>query len=65
MTFGINTTCDISKLSQILLAKRLMKSCTTVQQFLNTPCRIYAKYHYNIAVINSTNKYEWSCSTAL
>ena len=43
MTFDINNTLDISKLSQISLAQWLMKLC---RQFQNIPGGVYAKYHY-------------------
>ena len=33
MTFGINTTRDISKLSQISLAQRLVKLCITISKY--------------------------------
>ena len=43
MIFGINTTRDISKLSQISLAHRLVKLLITI---LKITRGIYAKYHY-------------------
>ena len=42
MTFDINNTLDISKLSQISLAQWLMK---LHRQFQNIPGGVYAKYH--------------------
>ena len=33
MIFGINTTCDISNLSQIPLAQRLVKLPTTILKY--------------------------------
>ena len=42
MIFGINTTSDISKLTQISLAYNTFNE----QQFRNITLGIYAKYHY-------------------
>ena len=48
MIFGVNTTCDISKLSQISLVYRLVKLRVTVLKY-------HSRYLYQIHVSITTN----------
>ena len=59
MIFGINTTRDISKLSQISLAWRLVK--LRITKFWNITRGNYAKYHYTNHAITYTN-FKWKNS---
>ena len=57
MIFGINTTHDISKLSQISLAYRLVKLHVTILKYQYKSCY----YQYKCAVI-SVIKSEMPCN---